>query len=248
MVWTLKYEKIEPIIYGSLNTQTFFMKNDTMRKISVEFIPNEKMKEAMRPTFKDIHSYEVLEMLKVDFEGGTCMDLIEIQLKDSVSIDELKIIDTMEVMGVLRSEGNRHVCLVKHTEPEERRDSFKELDLDLILATPTIISEDKCTVTYMGENENLQKFLEILKPDVEITNMSFKKAVYERKDLLSVLTDKQKDIMLAAHKYGYYDYPKKINSERLSEKVKISKATLLEHLRKAEGRLLSEVLAGYSLS
>lgn len=219
-----------------------------MRKISIEFIPGEEERERLKPVFKDIHSYEILEMLKVDFEEGVCIDLIEIHLKENVAIEDVKKIGHMEILNVLRSEGDKHICLIKHTEPEESKDGMKEFDLDLILTTPTIVSLDKCTVTYMGENENLQKFIEIIKPDVEIVNMSFKKAIYERKDLLSVLTDKQKDIILTAHKFGYYDYPKKINSEKLSAKVNISKATLLEHLRKAEGRLLSEVLAGYSIS
>ena len=69
---------------------------------------------------------------------------------------------------------------------------------------------------------------------------------YQKHDILSVLTEKQRDILITAHENGYYDYPKKINSEKLSEKVKVSKATLVQHLRKAEGRLLSEILTGYS--
>jgi predicted DNA binding protein len=52
--------------------------------------------------------------------------------------------------------------------------------------------------------------------------------------------------MIAAHKNGYYDYPKKINSEQLSKKVNIGKATLVQHLRKAEGRILGEIMDGYS--
>ena len=75
--------------------------------------------------------------------------------------------------------------------------------------------------------------------------MTFKKAAYQKHDILSVLTEKQREILVAAQKYGYYDYPKKISSELLSKKVNISRATLVQHLRKAEGRILAEIMAGY---
>ena len=90
------------------------------------------------------------------------------------------------------------------------------------------------------------KFIELVKKDVgEIINMKFQRAAYQKHDILSVLTDKQKEIVLAAKKHGYYDYPKKINSEDLAKRIGLSKATTLEHLRKAEERLMESILEGY---
>jgi predicted DNA binding protein len=51
--------------------------------------------------------------------------------------------------------------------------------------------------------------------------------------------------VIAAKRHGYYDYPRRVNSEQLAEIVGISKATVVEHLRKAEGRLMETLLAGY---
>lgn len=218
-----------------------------MRKLTVEMEPDEMFLEAMKPVFQKIHSYEILEALKINYEEGICVDLIEVITRPGITIQDVKSIDKMEIISVIKSDGNKHTCLAKYFETEENMDQFRETDLDLIQSTPTIIAQDKITVTMIGENENLNKFIDILKSNGgNILNIKITKAVYQKHDLLSVLTEKQKNILITAHKFGYYDYPKKINSQQLAEKVDIGKATLVQHLRKAEGRLLGEILAGYS--
>ena len=78
-----------------------------------------------------------------------------------------------------------------------------------------------------------------------VVNMRFQKAAYQHRDIISILTDKQRDIMIAATKHGYYKYPRKIKSEELAQKIGISKGTTVEHLRKAEERLIENIFAGY---
>lgn len=56
--------------------------------------------------------------------------------------------------------------------------------------------------------------------------------------LMPDLTEKQKDAIVLAYKNGYYDFPKKIEIQRLAEIAKASPSTYQEHLRKAEQKLI----------
>jgi predicted DNA binding protein len=219
-----------------------------MRKVTIEIELSEMAKEARRPTFEHVYSYEVLEVLKMDYEQALYVDLIECRTREGVSIHDLQTIGNMEILSVIRSEGNVHTCLVQGQEGGEAKDNYKELDLDLIYTTPSFQSEDRLIISFMGAQKDLMRFVDLMKDERigKITNMTFKRAAYQKKDVISVLTDKQREVMVAAYRHGYYDLPKRISSERLSKKVDISKPTLLEHLRKAERRIFQEIMEGYS--
>jgi hypothetical protein len=219
-----------------------------MRKLTLELELNEETREGLKPMFKDIHSCEMLESLKTEYEEGVTIVLMEFLFKDEHSIDGLKFIGYMEILTILKSEGNKHTCLVKYRAPDISKELFKEFDLDLIITTPTIMMEKKYICSVIGDQKHVARFLELMETNIgKVLKVKWQKAAYQRHDILSVLTDKQREVLITANHYGYYDYPKKINSKQLSEKVNISRATLVEHLRKAESRLLANILAGYSL-
>jgi predicted DNA binding protein len=216
-----------------------------MRKLTIEVDLFDETKKFLRPTFEHIQSYEILETLKIDFEKGLCVDLIDFHTREGVSIHDLKCIDKMEILSVLRSEGNKHTCLVKYFEDEDSMESFQMFDLDLITSTPAKISPDTVVYSVIGPDDSLRKYVAIVRTQVgKVRNMTFKRALYQRQDILTVLTEKQREIMTMAYRSGYYDYPKKISSERLAKRVNVGKTTMVQHLRKAEGRILTEIMEG----
>ena len=216
-----------------------------MRTLTLEIDPFETVKEEMAEIFAHVRSYSILETLKMDYKEGICIEITEFTLKEGVSIYDIKTLGNMEILSVLKSIGNKHTCLIRYTEAEEAKEQFQESDLGLIHTIPTIISLEKFTISMMGERKNLSDFVEMMRNAGTIRKMSFRRAAYQRADILAVLTDKQREVMVAAFQNGYYDFPKKISSRQLCQKVSISKPTLLQHMRKAEGRILKEIMTGY---
>jgi hypothetical protein len=184
-----------------------------MRKMTIELEPYEAIREELSPMFDIIHSFEVLETMKIDWEEGIRVDLIELHLREELTIDDVSVIGDMELVSVLKSEGNRHTCLAKYDEPDESKDLFKQFDLDLINTTPFFVSDMKHTYSVIGPDASLRRYVELIKNIIgKVENLSFKRAAYQRHDILSVLTKKQREVLLTAHRYGYYDYPRRMNS------------------------------------
>lgn len=55
------------------------------------------------------------------------------------------------------------------------------------------------------------------------------------------LSARQLEVFELARDHGYYEWPRGISACELADKLEITKTTLLEHLRKAEGKILSSV-------
>jgi hypothetical protein len=60
--------------------------------------------------------------------------------------------------------------------------------------------------------------------------------------ILDVLTPKQKEILLESYRRGFFEHPRRINAGELAEKMGMHKTTLLEHIHKAEKRLIGHIL------
>ena len=216
-----------------------------MRKVTVEIRLSPEMRQARAPILDHIESLRVLEVLKIDFNRGIKAFVAELEFKEGHGIEDFSEQKRMEVLNVLKTEGNKYTCIIKGHVPMEFRKMMRKFDLDLIWDAPMLMSNERLVFSAIGDQDNIKKFLAAIKLIGVAENISVKKGTFKEHDLLSCLTEKQRKIMITAMKSGYYDYPKKINSETLSKSIGISKATLLEHLRKAEGRLLKNLLVGY---
>jgi hypothetical protein len=112
------------------------------------------------------------------------------------------------------------------------------------LFLPVEIREGKIKVSFLGSELQVSEFLEKINAlGIRYRVVLLSDASFSLDSPFNKLTEKQKEIVLAAYKFGYYDIPRQISSLELAKKLNIGNATLGEHLRKAERRLIVNILA-----
>ena len=216
-----------------------------MRKLTIELKVKEEFFEMLNFLLDKIESIELIELIKLDFEQGTKMGIVALNMKEGYTIEDIEIPDYMEMLSVLKREGNRYIVVSKVKIFKKFLGFAKKFNIDIKWDTPSIFKKDKMIISVMGNQVNLKKFLDVIKNLGEIKNISFKKPTFNEQSILSCLTEKQKDVLITAKKNGYYNYPRRINSQDLSKKIGLSKPTVVQHLRKAEIRIISSILTGY---
>jgi predicted DNA binding protein len=111
------------------------------------------------------------------------------------------------------------------------------------LFPPLEIRDGKIKISFIGSERQVGTFLEkISKKGIRYKVILLTHADFSLNSPLNQLTEKQREILVAAHKLGYYDIPRKITSQQLAKKLGIGDSTLVEHLRKAEQRLINHLL------
>ncbi len=111
---------------------------------------------------------------------------------------------------------------------------------------PEFLDKDKMKIEVVGKEKEIQKFLQY---SATLKNLPSKllglTSLQPRPEsYLSKLTLKQRQAMITAYGLGYYDVPRKVSSEEVSKHLDVDKSTFVEHLRKAERKLVAEVMAG----
>ncbi|UHQ96262.1 helix-turn-helix domain-containing protein [Natrinema halophilum] len=61
-------------------------------------------------------------------------------------------------------------------------------------------------------------------------------------DRIALLSERQREIFELACRHDYYAWPREVTTRELADEAGVSKTTLLEHLRKAEAKLLDPAI------
>jgi len=113
----------------------------------------------------------------------------------------------------------------------------------IIHVEPTHISSKGYEVGCLGSfaRSNLTNAISVLERKYDGKIISIQNRKIKSISIMRVhpnLTDKQREAMKLAIKGGYYDYPRKIDLQKLARLSKLSFSTYQAHLRKAEGKLI----------
>lgn len=214
-----------------------------MRRLILEISEKELLKFGFEiQSFQKIKSLEFLHFLRQDPEQFAVISRVEFN-DDLSKIEDMLDGGLIAEAQVLEKENNRTYTVFLKGGPS-LSSILDYLGLRGYLFPPLEVRGDKLTISFLGSSIQVGEFIDkITALGIKHQVVSLTEANFSPESPLSALTEKQREVLVAAYKLGYYDLPRRINSEKLAEKLNIGSATLGEHLRKAERRLLGHILS-----
>ncbi len=115
------------------------------------------------------------------------------------------------------------------------------------VASPFEYKTGRLRVAYIGSSSQIRQLLTLLARLSKQSLVRYRVVSLGDAKLLpnwpiARLTDKQRRVLITAYRFGYYDVPRRISAEELASKLNLVKSTFSAHVRKAERRLLTEML------
>ncbi len=186
-----------------------------------------------------IEKFEIISMFNLTPSVFT--EICEITFQDGVDIEDWIRKNDIVELNVMRHSGRKYTCFIKGKIIVDKISGFIE-DFEIKLDFPIIVDRNSCRFSLVGKRDELYNIVKKAKEDWKMEVLSFEKYHPAAKNMLDSLTVKQKEVLKQAYLSGYFSYPRKINPQKLADKMGINKATLLEHLRKAEDKILHRII------
>lgn len=143
-------------------------------------------------------------------------------------------------MNIGSTEGKRTLAFFKGTYDLRYIElfTFTMNEFLCFLEFPMYVTEEYAEARLVGPYEEMKGLVNLLGQwGSEIEIVGVKEFHSFDKGVLTILTERQKEVIRTARKYGYFDIPKKHDSREIASKMGISHATFLAHIRKSEQRL-----------
>lgn len=113
----------------------------------------------------------------------------------------------------------------------------------LLVLTPFPFSDGGLRATLAGTQERVRRAASEVPDAIAVRFLSTEPYDPERDDLLSRLTERQRDVLTTAVEIGYYETPRRATHDDIADVLGCSTSTAGEHLRKIETRVLAELVS-----
>src|ERR687892_2295011 len=217
-----------------------------MRRITMEFSYEAAWKQIFGLNADRVEVLEALRCFKCDTQGLAI--ICRIKLKDNNrNIQDLRrgkgLLTNIELL--YKEKDDSFVVFIEGGSCVPKPPKDIKPPKMLMARPPDFLDVDRMKVEMIGKGDKIKKLLHYTN---KWGNNSFKilgltSIDTKGESLLSKLTPRQRQMLLTAYALGYYDVPRKISSDDLSRHLNVDKSTIVEHLRKAERKLMGGIIA-----
>jgi hypothetical protein len=220
-----------------------------MRRITLEYNYQDAWKQIFGLYSEKVEILEGLKCFKCDcnLDRISIAIICRIKLKDKrIHLKDLigeGILTNIEVL--YKEKDGSQVVFIEGRLSISQLPEGARLPKLLVARPPDFVDVDRMKVDMVGRDTDVKK---ILQNANRLSNtykiLGLNSIEKNEESLLSQLSSKQRQALLTAFALGYYDIPRKITSEELSRHLNADKSTVVEHLRKAEKKLIDRIITG----
>ncbi|MUW14013.1 helix-turn-helix domain-containing protein [Halorubrum sp. CBA1125] len=162
-----------------------------------------------------------------------------------IAAADLSVPDDVEVVFAYGAK-----AAYRFERPYRDESPFAVLDRHGVPVSETTIRDGRLLVTFHATDlPTLRSVLEAFQescPDMRVLRLLQSSSTPEESDLVTVdrseLTERQREVLAAAHEAGYFDHPKGANAGEVADSLEIDRSTFSEHLAAAQQKLLAAIL------
>src|SRR5919197_2485938 len=217
-----------------------------MRSVKLEFNYHDVWKQIFGPNSTKVEVLDALRCFRCDISGIAIV--CKILLKDkSMSVKDLVgkgLLTNIEILYKEKKDSSLVVFIEgKSCIPKPPKDvPFHKL---LMATPPDFLDVNRMKVEVIGKEKEIKNLLQYAgKWSAMYKILGLTSLQTTSESHLSKLTSKQRKALLTAYALGYYDIPRRISSQDVSRHLNVDKSTVVEHLRKAERKLIAGIISG----
>lgn len=216
-----------------------------MRRVTLEFNYQGAWKQIFGSNAQKVEILEALRCFKCDLEGLAI--ICRIKLKDKrMNVKDLVgkgLLTNIEIL-YKEKDGSEVVFIEGRSVVPQPPKGAHQTKL-LVARPPDFLDVNRMKAEVIGKEMDIKKFLQYANKWSNTYKILGLTSVDTKAEspLSKLLTVKQRQALLTAFALGYYDVPRRISSEELSRHLDADKSTIVEHLRKAERKLIDDIIA-----